>query len=476
MMPETIFIVLTLGIVGIFVFSFLVRKWDWMPLVLLVVLWYIPRQTVPNGLLENLLILRWLTVFLIPLIMIVQFFKMMMRSIQPRFSLILIPLVCYIFFCFFSGIINSVRPVELIGSMVLYIRYPLLFIALINMDIQEETIKKFLALFFFLLALQIPECLYRFLVLNIHGDFISFSLGPWGAFDLGIYAIYGSAIIVAYDAVNGVKWSHLVFLVFLLVLSLLGEIKSFIISIPIVALCTIYASLRQKGIRRYFLAIALPAFIILLILVVASFWTRVHSESGNTLVLYLEKISYIMGDPSSLIDSEKADVSSSRILGSAFVWNYLKHDWSLLFFGAGPGALLAGNFLEAPGRLLEEIPYRNQVAVTMGETGIIGLLLYYGMILCILVIIVQANKNAIGKNMRVLGAALFGIWIFYAIIGPFYDLVWRHDSPNFTLYFLLAFLYSHRRNKEVEDRQIMGDSVLNGRGQSLRGSRAVNGS
>lgn len=451
-MLESVFIVSFVAIICFYFAFFVVKKWDLMPLVLLLVLWFIPRQTVPGGILEKFLVLRWITVFVIPLIVVVQFVKMTIRSQPLKPTFIALPLSIYIIYCFCSGFINNTPFVEQLGSIVLYIRYPLLFIALANMNVKKSVVKRYIILFFILIALQVPECIYRYAVLGFHGDDISWSLGPWGAFDLGIYAIYGAAFVVAYDVIKGVRLSHMIFLVFLFLLSLLAEIKAFILSIPIISLCTIYATFRRRSIRKFFLAVSLPVFFIGAVYLTSNFWSRIHTGSGNSLAIYLEKIGYVVSDPTMLVESDKADQFSSRILGTAYIWSYLRGDWRMVLFGTGPGALLAGNFFETPGKIVEEVPYLNQIAIIVGETGIIGLLLFFLILLSLFKMIIKVNRIACDRNVLIISSALIGIWIFYALIGPFYDLVWRHDSPNFTFYFFAAFLYSYLQkwnNKSV---------------------------
>ncbi len=434
----------------VFIILLVMKHWKWMPLLLLIILWYIPRQTVPGGVLENFIILRWTTVFLIPPIVVVQLIRMAIREQAVKLTNIILPLSIYTVFCICSGLINGVSFVELSGSLVLYIRYPLLYIALVNMDIQKDIMKSFFRLFIFLLAIQIPECLFRFLALGIYGDHISWTLGPWGHFDLGVYAVYGAALVVASDTIKRVKWYHLVFVSLLVAVALIGEIKALAFSIPVVSLFTIYASFRQAKKRKYFLAISLSVFFVILVLISYAFWEKVHQFSGNTLALYFGKLSNFMHDPSLLINPEEVDVSSSRFLGSAFVWNYLKNDWRMLLFGTGPGSLLAGNFLGTPGRIFEEVPFLNQISVMLGDTGIIGLVLYFWILVCLLKMILAVNRTTQDDDIRVISAALFGMWVFYALLGPFYDLVWRHDSPNYIFFFFVAFLYNYRRGEEKE--------------------------
>ena len=455
-MYTTVIIGILLSVIGVISIFLVTRHWKWMPLVLLVILWYIPRQTVPGGVLDDFIILRWLSIFLIPLIVIVQLLRMAIRAQPVNLTNIILPLGIYILFCIFSGIINSVSFIELFGNIVLYIRYPLLFIVLVNMNTEKKVVRTFIHLFVFLLVLQIPECLFRFFKYGIYGDYISWSLGPWGHFDLGVYAVYGAALTVATAAIKQVKWYHLIFVTLLVTVALLGEIKALAFSIPIISMVTIYASFRQKKKRKYFLAIALPVFFVILVLISYHYWERVHQFSGNTLALYFNKLSNFVHDPSVLVNPEKVDVSSSRFLGSAYVWNYLKNDWRMLFFGTGPGSLLAGNFLGTPGKILEEVPFLNQIAVMLGDTGVIGLILYFWILINLAKVILKVNKIVRDESVRVIATAVVGMWLFYTLLGPFYELMWRHDSPNFIFYFFTAFLYSYMRKQNKESSRAVG--------------------
>ncbi|MGB3339931.1 MAG: hypothetical protein WBB37_00420 [bacterium] len=449
-MYTTVIIGILISVIGVISVFLVARHWKWMPLVLLVILWYVPRQTVPGGVLDDFLILRWLSIFLIPLIVVVQLVRMAIRAQPVHLTNIILPLAIYIAFCIFSGIVNNISFVELVGNLVLYIRYPLLFIVLVNMDTEKNVMRVFFHLFIFLLAVQIPECLFRFFRYGIYGDYISWSLGPWGHFDLGVYAIYGAALVIATDAIKHIKWYHLVFVALLVAIALLGEIKALAFSIPIISMVTIYASFRQKKKRKYFLAIALPVFFVILAFISYHFWEKVHQFSGNTLALYFNKLSNFVHDPLVLVDPNKADLSSSRFLGSAFVWNYLKQDWRMLLFGAGPGSLLTGNLFGTPGKILEEVPYLNQIAVMLGDTGVIGLILYFWILISLGKAILKVNKTAQDVDVRVIAAAVIGMWLFYSVLGPFYDLMWRHDSPNYIFYFFTAFLYSYMRRRDKE--------------------------
>jgi len=456
-MFENIILILLLFVLGISFAAITLTHWDWMPVILLLILWYIPRQTATGGLLENYLILRWITVFIIPLIIFVQFTRVTLKSRSLKLSNIALPLGIFIVLSVCSGILNNVTPYELFGSLILYIRYPLLFIVFINMDIPQNVVKIFFRLFLFLVAIQIPECIYRYVALGITWDHISWTMGPWGTFDLGVYMTYAVVLIVALNLIKGVKWSHFALLALFFVVALLGEIKAFVFFAPVASVFTIYAVLRQKRLPnqkplKHVLTVLLPVFFLILIYFASTLWTKVYYGSGDTVVSVLQDIPAILKHPLSFFEIGGMADSTRRLSGVAVVWNYLKRDGYTLMFGLGPGSTLAGNFPGAiPGRTSDiSIPYLSQIGAMLADVGIVGLSLFFWILLRLLRMIVKANRLIEDLDIRILSAGLMGMWVYYALLGPFYYLVWRQDAPNYIFYFFMAVVYKGLHNKHPE--------------------------
>ncbi len=459
-MVDNIILILFLSTLGISFAAIILTHWDWMPVMLLPILWYMPRQTASGGLLENYLILRWTTVFIIPLIIFIQFIKVTEKSQSLKLSNIALPLGIFIVFSVCSAIFNNVTPFELLGSLILYIRYPLLFIAFINMDIPKNVVKVFSRLFLFLVAIQIPECIYRYAVLGVKWDHISWTMGPWGTLDLGVYMIYAVALVIAFSLTKGLKWSHFALFALFFMIALLGEIKAFIFSAPVVSVFTVYAVLQQKQVpnqkqgSKRLLAVLLPVFFLILFYCCTSgIWEKIHYGSSNTLTSSLQNLLAILKHPLSFVQSDEMAYSMPRISGGVFIWNYLRKDWHMLMFGLGSGSALAGTFLGRPGKLFEMLDssplYLNQIGAILAEVGIIGLSLYFWMLIRLLRTILRANISIEDTNLRILCASLVGMWVFYAVLGPFYDLVWRHDAPNYIFYFFAAVIYNYLQNKHT---------------------------
>lgn len=431
----------------------LVLHWKWLPIVLLIIVWFIPRQAVPNGILEKFLYLRWLTVILIPLAFIIQLFKI--YSSGKKFVVplnLMAPLVIISLVYLFSGIINNVKAIELISSLILYLRYPLLFIVFINIPQEVQDVKKFLYIFITLIILQIPECFYRFFALNISGDFLSFTLGPWGAFDLGVYAIYAVSIIVAYNIIYGFKLPYIFLVVLLFIIAVFAEIKAFIFTIPLISLIIVLYSFRKKMVHNRLAILTFVVVIAIALIYIFQYWGRVHISSGNMITYYFQIITDVIAEPSMLISTEKLEPGlSTRFLGSAFIVEHLKNSRQSLLLGVGPGSLMAGSFTGSPGTLYNLPQYLNQLAVIIGEVGILGLIAFVWLLFKIFKMIKTVYNTTEDSYSRFISLALFGMWFFYAILGPFYDLVWRHDSPNLIFWFLLVTIYRQKTSDYIKN-------------------------
>lgn len=428
------------------------RFWKWLPVMLFPIIWYIPRQTAPGGLLENYLMLRWLTFIFIPLIIYFQFMIEVAKKKAIISTNIALPLGLFVAFSLFSGIANSIPFLEMLGGIFQYIRYPLLFVAFVNMDIPKKVSMVFYRLFLFLVIIQIPECLCRYLILNIGWDNISWSLGPYGSFDLGVYMIYATALYVASDFMKRFKWYHLLLYILFFVLALLGEIKAFIIFAPIIAIFIIFVALKQNKKRKTLAAIAATIFFITLFCLIFNLWSNVYKGEDNLLESSFQSLKGMIQGLLPFSETEREYYSyrsMDRINAFMGVWDYLKYDYRKLIFGAGPGSSLSGNFFGKPG-IISNIPifYKNQLSTVLIDSGLVGLCLYFWMLLTILMMLFKGNKTITDPDFRVISFGMIGMWVFYAILGPFYDLVWRQDSANYIFYFFAAILYKYLMDRD----------------------------
>ncbi len=406
-----------------------------LPIIFLLITWYIPRQTVPGGLLDNYITLRWITFILIPVIFICFLLYKLRSNTKIHVANILFPMISVLGVIIFSGLMNQSSLLEIAFTILIYLRYPLLFIVFLNMDIDKDVLRSFLKVFFFLVIIQIPEVFYRFFVMGIRWDNISWTLGPWGTFDLGVYMIYATAIIVASGLVVRIKLSYIILIICFFLIAVMGEIKMFIFFTPVVASFVIYNCFKKKiSKKNLYSAIGLITVIVVGFIFSVNWYEKVFPESVGSIL------------------NPKEGGRISRISALPDIISKVEMDASNFLIGWGPGSSLTGEYLAEKG-IISKFPivYKNQFAETFVDIGIIGMITYFWLLISLIIGFRKHIKVEDDKNYTFLNHAIIGMWLFFAILGPMYDLVWRHDSSNFIFYFLAAVLYNRYRNIKNEN-------------------------
>lgn len=411
----------------------------WLPVLFLLFTWYVPRNTAPGSFFENYIILRWSTYIIIPLALVLFLFT---KLLKPKINItnIFFPVISISFVIIFSGLVNESSLLTIAFTILTYLRYPLLFIVLLNTDIDKKTLKLFIKVFFILLIMQIPEVFYRFSVLGIRWDYISRTLGPWGTFDLGVYMIYATALIVARNLIVRVKMIHIILIFCFFFIALIGEIKAFIFFTPLVVGLMVFNHVKKNIVKKrtYKIAVITIAAIGTAFIFSINWYGKIFP--GN------RDIERIIG-----AITRQEDVKLPRINSFFTIIKEVKADSSNFWLGWGPGASLEGSYLAEKGKIFEFTKYKNQLSEIFMDMGIIGMIVYYWLLLSLLSRFLRHIRIENEKNYIILNRALVGMWFFYAVLGPFYDLVWRHDSPNFIFYFLTAALYARYRRKKNEN-------------------------
>ncbi len=412
----------------------------WLAIIFLLVTWYIPRQTAPGGLLDNYITLRWITFILIPVIFICFLLYRLRSNTKIHVANILFPIISIFVVIIFSGLINQSSLLEIAFTILIYLRYPLLFIVLLNMDIDKDVLRSFLKVFFFLVIIQIPEVFYRFFVMGIRWDHVSWTLGPWGHFDLGVYMIYAAALIVAKGLVIRTKLSHIILILCFFLVALMGEIKGFIFFAPVVTSLVIYNCFKKKITKKkIYITIGILIVIAVGFIFFINLYEKVFPESRALVVIF-----------SNLKTGQLGKIG--RVSAFLDIMSKVEKSPSNFLFGWGPGSSFAGNYLGSKGLIYEfPIHAKNQLAETFVDIGFMGILAYYWLLIRFLSIFKKQIKLEDDKDYIIVNNAIMGMWFFFAILGPMYDLVWRHDSPNFIFYFLTAVLYNRYRNIKNEN-------------------------
>jgi len=423
----------------LYLIVFLVRNWDMMPVALLPLIWYLPEQTSRGRLLVDFIFARWLTVILIPLIILIIVTRRT-RENRPFYTTkLFFPILFFTMFTFASGLINKTPVFDIVGYLVIYIRYPVFFVFLVDIKIPYKTIKTFVIMFLVLIYIQVPEVLIRYLTLGIRGDEVSWTLGTWGTTNIGIYSMYAMCIILAHGILKGLRAKHFLGISLFFIPALLGEIKALIMIAPIMALIVIFFAPFRTRVLKY-------ATLIIAVFIVASVsflvyknWGFIHKSKGiDGFIQSVYNVAY-----AEMTEEERYKINR---LGTLLeIYNAVSVNPTNLIYGFGPGASLTGGFSKRTGRVITEFISEgsplNQYGATIGDVGVVGLLLYLWILINVWRLIPRAGPVANPALYDILNVAFPGLWFFYTFLGPFYHTMWRFDASSYIYYFIVAVLF-----------------------------------
>lgn len=447
-MNITTILQLTIGLILIIYLLFILRKnWNQLPLILLPLIWYLPEQTSEGRIFQSFMYLRWFTVIIIPIIIIVE----LLRFKTFKVGRILPVISIFVFLSIVSSIVNEIPLIETLGYLAVYLRYPFFFIFLINLDWDEKMTQKFLILFLFLIFIQVPEVLYRHYVLGITGDDISWSLGSWGTTNLGIYSIYATCILISHGLNARFTLWHILGIASFFSFALFGEIKSIVIWLPMAAFLVFYFYPFNTKVKKYSV-ICIALFIgIIFFQIFYKNWQKLHGKN----------IASIMQTTYLTLEGEvtaETKYSAYRLGILLQIWERVKTNTTVLLLGEGPGSSLVGNFFGRPGRITQVVANTkdtpNQIASTLLDVGIMGLVLYYLILITILFEIRErVSNNTYNQSIvfNILKTAFPGMIFYYLIIGPMYHPVWRFDAASFIFYFFAAAIYKMSQKEEISN-------------------------
>lgn len=414
----------------------------WLLVVLLVILWYIPGQTAPGGLLDDWVYFRWAGLLLVPIAAAAVLAVAMRRNGRLEVTPIFTAVIALVVTIAVSAATTSSSPVEAAIALVMYLRYPLLFLALANLPVSRRALDGVVAAFLVLVGLQFVEVVVRYFVLGASGDALSWSLGPWGTFPLGVYAVYAMCLVAGVIATQGVTVARVALLAALVIPAALGEIKALLIAGPLcAAIVLLLPAHRLIRLHRRLTAIAV---LVVVGLVIFLLWSVALTHQRNLLADFVAQVAAVVrgtGRPLAVVN---------RIGWTLQAWQILQENGQLLF-GAGPASSLAGSVNAETGRLMSTgIPGKTQIGAMLWDTGVAGLLAYVWILLSALWIILTGLRAEVDARLRGYALALVGMWVFYALLGPNYDLVWRADSASFLFWTLLAGVWAYCRGSDAD--------------------------
>ena len=163
-----------------------------------------------------------------------------------------------------SGLLNHTGLAAVAFSIGIYLRYPLLFLLLVNLDLKVTDYQRALRLFLTIALLLTVEAIVGYAVLGKSRDRTFFTGGTsFGTTPAGFFFVYGSCFVVAHALRTRARWPHLAFMVLALAASSIGVIRSVFVLVPMLFLLLYATSRRLLGSRRLqFLAVGLLGLLI----------------------------------------------------------------------------------------------------------------------------------------------------------------------------------------------------------------------
>lgn len=404
---------------------------------ILLYIWLITGRADPGDLLQYLPVIRWLTYLLIPMLLLIGSLYIVTRGKYKK-TFIDKPVLLLLFLMTLSTYLNDASLTDLFYGIGVYLRYPLLFILLLNIPRSTSKGREFLFTFCMIVVLLALEAVFNFIVYSKQGDTTFFTIGStWGTANAGVFFVVMISLMTAHALLTGIRSYHVFLLALIVITASIASIRTvLIVSVPIIFIVfAIYK--RWLNISR----LVGMAITITLLVFAATFidWHVILSTSP-----VLSRF-----DPGYRLE---------------FIREVLLHipDMGNLFLGAGPRSLAPGTagsagvlykyFLEYDRHVINL--GSNQYVKSLAELGIAGLLVYYFLLYRILKVAwlnwcsVRTAHSA-PLWFRVLNLGFFGIWIFYACVGLISNDLWRMDASSLIFWFFAAVLAVAYRDKQI---------------------------
>jgi hypothetical protein len=399
------------------------------PLILLLYIYVLQGQAYPGGPLENFKLIKWISYVVIVMMVPIYFFSIALRmKIKDpgiiKYMLGLIFLMCY------STYYYSLSIFSLIESVVVYLRYPILFLIIINLLNSNKAIKLYIYSFLLISVLLCIEAILNYLFLGLLLDDTFLTLGPNGGHVVaGVILLYSALLVGAHAIISSTTKYHLIFIFLIIPPMIIASTRGalvFMLFLLLVLLFIYKSLLKSKLIYVGSLLFNVSIIIVSYLVFLSNYRIDIYHVINP-----VYRINYIGG----MVD-------------------YLNSNGNLLF-GSGVRSMASGSvggragiiystFSESYQHLL--VGGTNQYVKALSEIGIIGFSLYWLMLAKILSLNVYVWKH-IRKSKhwtnfdKSVSLGFFTIWIHYSSIGLFYNDFWRFDISSLTFWVITVYIY-----------------------------------
>ncbi len=345
--------------------------------------------------------------------------------------------IFYVIFLMISTILGRESlPLKLKGVIV-YIRYPILFISLMRLNIKSDTYKRVLKFIIFMSILQVPTSIVQFLKGN-RPDWCGGFLARHGT---GIGAVLMASMflfILGWMIVDRIRLKYLLYSIFFMIPLILGSARAgFIFFFLAMIFMFIVYMLHVKYVSAYSLFFTVVGILLIFLI----FYTMLiyivpifEPKTAKT----LEVISSIENIKKDMLGTY-SEGKLRRLSNLLFAYEYLKKDILTLSFGNGPGTVVVsksfGNseFMQEYERFFESSLSFPSYFLEIGIGGLFFVaLIYFYVIFFSLTRAIHIED----KFLRITAFALSGISFLY-LLASVYTAVWSQEALQ--LLFIVSF-------------------------------------
>lgn len=409
-------------------------------IVLLVNIWLVAGRADPGDLLHAYPIARWLSYLIIPAFALMTALRTMLRRRRWRLTGLEPALAALVALTVVSGLINHTGPVAIVLSLAIYLRYPLLFLALYNLDLDARPYLRFARALVFVAVALTFEAIIDWAFFGKQSDNTFFTTGVnFGHVNAGLLLVYATCVVCAHAIVTRWRWYHLAFFGLVFVAAWIATVRSALILLPVLPLVMWAVQRRLLGSWRLpRLALAGLVGIVGLGIALGPNLVAKNQAYGLTYFVQLRLIG--------VRDVLDAMVPAGR-------------EW----LGFGPRSFSPGS-LGAPGEMyLLEVAKNGQywidnigqseLATGFSELGLVGFAVYWLTLAYLLVTVLRFRSEYLSaekdprlrRRWSLLALAFTGMWLHYALFGLAYYDIWRMDPTSLIFWGVAAAIFNQRR-------------------------------
>lgn len=337
-----------------------------------------------------------------------------------------------------SLVLNSTSFIYVSLFLRLLIRYYLLYLALINLELSEKSIKLLTKLLVFLFIIQIPTAIVKYFHYGQGEQAIGTYEFSAGALSTVLPLIALSFCFAFYFFYKRSRLYLLLALSFI-IFGVIGGKKAIIIVVPVLVLFLgFFIRGQSKNVLRYFLWGSL--IVIFAAFISVRFIGRLNPQEHGEKSVFKYLSGYFMAYETNVYEGQ----SVGRIATTKNVFHILEDSgFEKLLFGLGPGSYIKTRFGGLKENVMASLPIMYGITGFTWlalQVGYVGAFFYLGLFYIMLIGFLHFYKREEKPYWKSVGFGMFGFSFVMLFINIFYAPIIFDDLVPLVFFLLSAFL------------------------------------